>query len=305
MKVVITTQEFETLVNAKLMAPETRARKKINIAPAVVIDFESSRLAGKRPISEVINLSDEEDDCINIFKFTPKNNPYTKPKTNNFEKGESSNSSITPFVCEICTDTKTMKDAFYISGCSHAYCSDCMVKYINSKLEDNIVNIRCPVLECEGSLDPQFCRPILSDEVYDRWGLLFCEVLFKVSEKFYCPFSDCSALLINDKMNPVKNSECPNCNRMFYARCMVPGHDVCARCMVPWQQAIKCSEFKKLNVDRRKKGDVMFMCFAKDTEWRRCPKCRIYVAKSEGSINMTCRLSFLFHILLLISLLFE
>jgi len=293
------------------MAPKTRARKKRNIAPAEVIDFksfrlfgkrpisdviESSRLSGKRPISDVINLSDEEDNDINIFNFTPKNNPYTKPKTNNLEKGESSNSSITPFVCEICTDTKTMKDAFYISGCSHAYCSDCVVKYINSKLDDNIVNIRCPVIECEGLLDPQFCRPILSDEVYDRWGLLFCEALFKVSKKFYCPFADCSALLINDRMNPVKNSECPNCNRMFYARCMVPQHEVCARCRVPRQQGIECSEFEKLN---------MFMCVAKDTEWRRCPKCRIYVAKSEGSINMTCRSSFLFNILLLISLLFE
>ncbi|KEH37671.1 putative transcription factor C2H2 family [Medicago truncatula] len=287
------------------MAPESRARKKRNIAPAEVMDFKSFRSLGKRPIPDVINLFDEEDEGINIFNFTPKNNSYTKPKTNNLEKGESSNSSITPFVCEICTDTKTMKDAFYISGCSHAYCSDCVVKYINSKLEDNIVNIQCPVLDCEGLLDPQFCRPILSDEVYDRWGLLFCEALFKVSKKFYCPFADCSALLINDRRNPVKNSECPNCNRMFYAQCMAPQHDVCARCKVPRQQGIECSEFEKLNVDRRKKEDDMFMCFAKDTEWRQCPKCRIYVAKSEGSIDMTCRLSFLFNILLVISLFFE
>jgi len=261
------------------MAPWSSSRRR-NKAPADVIDLESFRLSGKRPISAVIDLSDEEDDDIKIINFIPKKTPYRKRQRNKFDKGESSNSSNTPFVCEICTDTKTMKDAFYISGCSHAYCSDCVASYIGSKLEDNIVNIRCPFPKCKGSLEAEFCRFILPTEVFDRWSQGLCEAMFDVSEKFYCPFADCSALLINDGMEAVKNSECPNCNRMF-----------CAQCKVPWHEGIECSEFEKLNVNERKKmlcwcalprirsgGDVLNAAFM-------LPNLRVATACYAGSLS--------------------
>jgi len=99
-----------------------------------------------------------------------------------------------------------MKDAFYISGCSHVYCSDCVAKYIGSMLEENIVNIQCPFPGCKGSLEVDFCRSILPAKVFERWGKALCEALFDVSNKFYCPFPDCSALLIDDGTEAVRNS---------------------------------------------------------------------------------------------------
>ncbi|KEH37678.1 putative aminoacyltransferase, E1 ubiquitin-activating enzyme [Medicago truncatula] len=246
-----------------------------------VIDLETFRFSGKRPISSVINLSDEEDEDVKIISFIPKTIPSTKRKRNNIEKGESSNSNNTPFVCEICTDTKTMKDAFYISGCSHVYCSDCVAMYIGSKLEENIVKIQCPFPGCKGSLEADFCRSILPAKVFERWGKALCEALFDVSNKFYCPFPDCSALLIDDGTEAVRNSECPNCNRMF-----------CAQCKVPWHEGFKCNKVEKLNADETKKEDVMLMRLAKKKKWMRCPKCRIYVARSMGCDHMVCRLHF-------------
>ena len=97
-----------------------------------------------------------------------------------------------------------------------------------------------------------------------------CEVLIDDSDKFYCPFADCSALLINDETEAVIKAECPNFNRMF-----------CALCKVPWHEGIECSEFEMLNADEREKEDVMLVGLAKDKKWMRCPNCRIYVAKSH------------------------
>ncbi|WJX24533.1 RBR-type E3 ubiquitin transferase [Trifolium repens] len=260
--------------------PSRKRRNRVPHSTPEVIDLDSYHFSGKRPISDIIDLSDEDDDDeVKILNFIPKTTPLVKSKrNNNTEKGESSNSKNTPFVCEICTDTKTMRDAFYISGCSHAYCSDCVAMYIGSKLDDNITNIGCPVPGCSGLLEAEFCRSILTPDVFERWGKALCEALFDVTEKFYCPFADCSALLINDRMEAVKNSECPNCNRMF-----------CAQCRVPWHDGIKCSEFEKLNADERGREDVMFMNLAKDMQWRRCPRCRIFVAKSMGCNVMSCR----------------
>ncbi|KAK2396013.1 E3 ubiquitin-protein ligase RNF144A [Trifolium repens] len=190
--------------------PSRKRRNSVPHSTPVVIDLDSYRFSGKRPISDIIDLSDEDDndDEVKILNFIPKTTPLVKSKrNNNTEKGESSYSKNTPFVCEICTDTKTISDAFYISGCSHAYCSDCVAMYIGSKLDDNIANIGCPVPGCSGLLEAEFCRSILTPEVFERWSKALCEALFNVTEKFYCPFADCSALLINDGMEAVRNSE--------------------------------------------------------------------------------------------------
>ncbi|WJX28662.1 RBR-type E3 ubiquitin transferase [Trifolium repens] len=255
-----------------------------------IINLDTYRLSGKRVISEqlsniprvasvseVIDLSDEEDDDdIKILNFIPKSTSFGKRKR--IDKGESSNSRNAPFVCEICTDTKTMRDAFYISGCSHVYCSDCVAMYICSKLDDNITNIGCPVPGCSGLLEPEYCYSILKPEVFERWGKALCEALIDVSEKFYCPFADCSALLINDGTEAVGNTKCPHCNRMF-----------CAQCKVPWHNGIECSEFEKLHTDERGREDVMLVNLAKKKNWQRCPKCRIYVARNRGCNTISCR----------------
>jgi E3 ubiquitin-protein ligase RNF144 len=216
-----------------------------------------------------------------FLNFIPKQIPMKKRKRDNYsDKVGSSMSKNTEFDCKICRETKTMDDAFYLSGCSHSYCSDCVVSYIRYKLEHKIINIMCPVPGCRGWFEPEFCRSILPTEVFERWDKALCEDLFNVREKFYCPFADCSALLINDGKEAVGKLECPNCNRM-----------ICAQCKVRWHEGIKCKEFMKLN--RGDKGkDVMLTKFAKNMRWRQCPKCKFYVAKSNNSNIMKCRFNF-------------
>ncbi|KAL4274847.1 hypothetical protein AHAS_Ahas20G0048100 [Arachis hypogaea] len=110
----------------------------------------------------------------------------TKPtkKINREEKGESS--SISSFVCEICIETKTEAESFTISGCTHSYCTDCVVKYVCSKLDDNVINIRCPVPRCHGLLETNGCREILPKSVLHRWekSLREAAVLESESKRF-------------------------------------------------------------------------------------------------------------------------
>ncbi|KAH7858743.1 hypothetical protein Vadar_027480 [Vaccinium darrowii] len=44
----------------------------------------------------------------------------------------------------------------------------------------------------------EHCHPILPPEVLDRWGSALCEFVFLASTKFYCPFKDCLALMIDN-----------------------------------------------------------------------------------------------------------
>uniref|UniRef100_A0A803M8V8 RBR-type E3 ubiquitin transferase n=1 Tax=Chenopodium quinoa TaxID=63459 RepID=A0A803M8V8_CHEQI len=182
------------------------------------------------------------------------------------------------FLCEICADSKPQKEAFKIKGCSHSYCSDCMKTYVASKLQDGVSIINCPVPSCSGVLEPEYCRDILPFEVFARWGNLLCESVILATQKFYCPFKDCSALLVDDGFEKVTMSECPSCFRLF-----------CAQCKVGWHADIECAEYQSLNKDEREKEDIMLRKLAKIKNWQRCPKCKYYVEKSEGCLYMKCR----------------
>ncbi|WOG94160.1 hypothetical protein DCAR_0313453 [Daucus carota subsp. sativus] len=188
-------------------------------------------------------------------------------------------SGSSSFVCGICADRRPSKKSFAIKGCTHSYCSDCVRQYVTCKIEDRITRIYCPVSGCHGSLKPEHCRSILPSKVYDKWGDALCEAMISARDKFYCPFKDCSALLVKGTdYRDIFESECPMCHRLF-----------CAKCKVPWHSEITCREFQKLHKDEREREDIMLMQLAKKKKWARCSKCKFYVERTEGCLAMRCR----------------
>ncbi|KAM1155928.1 hypothetical protein ACFX11_027038 [Malus domestica] len=181
------------------------------------------------------------------------------------------------FICDFCVEPVNLKDSFNIKGCTHFYCQGCIVKLIASKLQDNVTCITCPVPDCSGELDIEYCRPIIPEDVFDRWGKALCEsVVMDPRRKYlYCPYNSCSALLINEEPEDTSQSVCPHCNREF-----------CAMCKVPWHTEFDCAMFQKL---KEKGEDEMLEVLAKNKNWRRCPKCNYYVERNEGCSYILCR----------------
>ncbi|KAM5588877.1 E3 ubiquitin-protein ligase ARIH2 [Rosa sericea] len=228
--------------------------------------------------AETLNYYDSDEE-VRVLRFKPSNIPFGKSKrikTSN--EGSCSTSKAPSFVCEICVETKPAHESFGIKNCSHVYCTDCVVKYVDSKLQENIASIGCLVPDCKGSLDPEYCHSILKPEVFEKWGTRLCEDVIIGSQKFYCPFKDCSAMLIDDGPEVVRESECPNCKRLF-----------CAQCKVPWHAGITCAEFKRLNKDDTEKDDLIMEKLAYKKHWRKCPTCGIYVERSGGCTIIRCR----------------
>lgn len=204
-------------------------------------------------------------------------------KKREFQENEYERKETVLFMCQLCFDRKPLNSSFKIQGCNHSYCTECTAKYVASQLRNNVTRIRCPVPKCPGFLKPEYCRRILPLKVFERWGNALCEAVILESEKLYCPFKDCSALLVDDGFEDIKESECPHCHRLF-----------CARCQVPWHSGITCEEFQKLNKNDRGREDIMLVKLAKQKEWQQCPKCNFYVEKTEGCNHMKCRCKFSF-----------
>lgn len=181
--------------------------------------------------------------------------------------------------CGICMDTKAQSEMFSNARvCSHLYCLDCIRTHVSVKIKENITKVKCPDPKCKGEIGPELCRSIVPKEVLERWEDALCESLILGTQKFYCPFKDCSAMLVDDGGESVTSSECPNCNRLF-----------CAQCKVAWHSGMDCKEFKSLGKDENNPEDIMLMKLAKNKQWRRCPSCKFFVEKRNGCNHIACR----------------
>ncbi|RLN04739.1 hypothetical protein C2845_PM13G19000 [Panicum miliaceum] len=183
--------------------------------------------------------------------------------------------------CKICMDAVPPSDAHRVSrGCAHAFCGGCLARYVGAKIQERIADVRCPEERCGGALDPELCQGILPREVFERWGAALCESMLLGASKTYCPYKDCSAmLLVDDGGGDVAESECPSCRRLFCARCAV----------APWHAGVTCAEYKGLRKGDRGKEDMLLLEMAKGRKWKRCPKCEFFVEKRDGCLHITCR----------------
>ncbi|KAK3219140.1 hypothetical protein Dsin_013110 [Dipteronia sinensis] len=197
------------------------------------------------------------------------------------ESGESSLS-----FCEICVERKESDFMFKFETCVHSYCVECITKHIATKIQDSgIKTVNCPGVNCKSVLGIDSCREVLPKEVLLIWEEAVCVDMIDESQKFYCPYKDCSGMLLNEGGDGevIVEAECPFCHRLF-----------CARCYVPWHSGVGCEEFQRLNVDEREREDIMVMEIAKEKKWGRCPHCKFYVERTEGCPHITCRCNFQF-----------
>lgn len=186
--------------------------------------------------------------------------------------------------CKICMDAVPPSDAHSASsGCGHTFCASCLAGYIRVKIQDRIADVRCPEDGCGSILDPELCRCMLPVEAFEAWCAVMCESMVRGANKVYCPFKDCSAMMVDDVGGDVVESECPSCKRLF-----------CARCGVTWHAGVGCAEYEQLAVGDRGKEDLVVMEMAMGEKWKRCPQCKFLVQKSDGCLHITCRCGFEF-----------
>ncbi|KAK1436939.1 hypothetical protein QVD17_02723 [Tagetes erecta] len=201
----------------------------------------------------------------------------SKSKQPFVESYESSEPATTSF-CGICMDTKASSEMFQNrTVCGHLFCTECIRGHVAAKIQDNQIKITCPDPSCKAVIGPDVCRYIVPTQVLERWENILCESLIMEADKFYCPFKDCSAMLVNDGGVTVTSSECPNCHRLF-----------CAQCKVAWHCGMNCIEYKSLKKGE-KSTDDMLINLAKNKKWKKCSKCNFFVEKVVGCDHITCR----------------
>lgn len=215
------------------------------------------------------------------------NSDDVKPKKSaeslkSLDKGETKKAKKTgkpsKFQCRICFESKPMSDRFENGKCRHRFCASCVSTHVATIMQQNILKVTCPNPRCSVELKPEVLHTILPDEVIVRWECAKFESSIVGSEKTYCPFKDCSVLLVNDGEEVVTSSECPSCHRLF-----------CAQCKVPWHGDKTCEEFQSEEGNEKEKEDKKFFKLAKNKKWQKCPECAMFVQRRGGCEHIACR----------------
>jgi len=198
-------------------------------------------------------------------------------------------------LCGICLEEKYPSEFFDNRVCSHMFCCTCITLHISNKLQENLVSIDCPEPNCSEHLMPEQCVKVLPNPTFEQWSLALVEAGIPPSQKVYCPFQNCSALLLKDAVPDEvacsseaavavnKESECPQCRGLF-----------CVQCGVPWHAGLDCSELQKLSDFEREEGDLMLFKLAKENGWQRCASCKHIIERNLGCCHMTCRCGYQF-----------
>ncbi|KAK9073032.1 hypothetical protein SSX86_007354 [Deinandra increscens subsp. villosa] len=194
-------------------------------------------------------------------------NPYRKPKTKQQEDDEEE-----IFTCEICIEpiNRRFKNS---DKCVHPFCTDCVIKYIQVKLEDGASDIKCPATTCTHPLEVLSSSSSITRGLLVKWCEALCESTVLGVNRVYCPDRECSELILNECGDGnLTRCACPSCKKPF-----------CFRCQVPWHEGSSCGETKDEN-------DIAFDVLYKKSNWRICPKCGNCVEHNGGCLVILCRL---------------
>ncbi|KAI5391081.1 hypothetical protein KIW84_076084 [Lathyrus oleraceus] len=204
---------------------------------------------------------------------------------------ESSSVNSLNETCVICLEDTDRSQIFSVDECQHRYCFSCMKQHVEVKLLHGMVP-KCPHEGCKNELLIDSCRKFLTSKLIETMQQRKLEASIPLTEKIYCPYPRCSALMskteVLDYSHSLMGSEqsvpkkCVKCHGLF-----------CFSCKVPWHSGMTCYTYKRLNPNPPAE-DVKLKFLASRSLWRQCVKCNHLIELAEGCYHMTCRCSYEF-----------
>lgn len=162
-------------------------------------------------------------------------------------------------------------------GCNHAFCNDCWVMYLSTKImeEGQSGRITCPTFNCNTLIDDRTVLDLVSDRrVKLRYQQLITNSYVECNKQMrWCPKPECghAVKVMYSEFQPVK---CV-CNTIF-----------CFLCGDSWHEPVNCDLIRKWKKKCDDDSETSHWIAANTKE---CPKCRVTIEKNGGCNHMRCK----------------
>lgn len=199
----------------------------------------------------------------------------------------SSSSKCETEKCVICLEDTDLGKIFSVDSCLHRYCFSCMKQHVEVKLLQGILP-KCPHEGCKTDLYVSSCSKFLTPKLIETMNQRLKEASIPASEKVYCPYPRCSALMSLKEVTEYAKETLVGNGQSATRKCLKCHALFCINCKVPWHRSISCTEYKRRNP--LPSPDVLRLeNLAAMNLWRHCIRCNHIIELSEGCYHMTCR----------------
>ncbi|XWS71331.1 hypothetical protein CRYUN_Cryun03dG0129100 [Craigia yunnanensis] len=205
---------------------------------------------------------------------------------------ETSNDRGLKETCVICFEDIVAAQMFSVDGCFHRYCCSCMKQHVEVKLLNGMV-ASCPHEGCNSEVTIDSCGKFLDPNLVEIMSNRKNEASIAVSEKVYCAFPRCSALMSKNEVLQYTKTVYLGAEQSGARKCVKCHQFFCIYCKVPWHYDMTCYDYKRSNPHQAKE-DAMLNSLATKKLWRQCIKCKNMVELAEGCYHITCRCGYEF-----------
>ncbi|KAI8573735.1 hypothetical protein RHMOL_Rhmol01G0299400 [Rhododendron molle] len=170
--------------------------------------------------------------------------------------------------CVICLDQIDVGQIFSVDGCLHRYCFSCMKQHVEVKLLNGMLP-KCPHEGCNSELKIETSRKFLTPKLIEIMNQRLEEASIPVTEKIYCPYPNCSALMSKSEVLEYSKRTVFGTARLGVRKCSKCENLFCINCKVPWHSNMSCLDYKRRN-PYPPAADAKLKTLADMNLWRQC-----------------------------------
>ncbi|KAJ7282157.1 hypothetical protein O6H91_22G048900 [Diphasiastrum complanatum] len=194
-------------------------------------------------------------------------------------------------VCQICMEEKPFTSFLTIEGCQHKFCVICISKHAEARFQSGQLFVTCPYLGCLNTLTLNECSQLLPSESFRILSTRQIEAAIPETERLYCPYPDCSSLLIKPEIDMSRQSASsahPHMSAVGCVECEACHRAFCMECAVPWHGDLTCAEYQDELKSPGTYGDKKLLELAESRNWQRCKQCARVIELKYGCNHITC-----------------
>ncbi|CAK90086.1 unnamed protein product (macronuclear) [Paramecium tetraurelia] len=179
--------------------------------------------------------------------------------------------------CKICLQNIPFIEMVLLH-CSHYFHQSCLKLHCITQLQQKSIPIQCPS-GCKKIIILRDIETVLDKPELQEFQILSLRAYFSSKKEYSCcPTADCAYFFIPDD-NP--HFDCPVCNKSY-----------CLECKIEYHNGFSCQEYRDKQMTQS--NEVKFQSFVKEANYKQCPKCKVWIEKSQGCAHMKCKCNFQF-----------
>ncbi|KAI1288003.1 E3 ubiquitin-protein ligase ariadne-1 [Halotydeus destructor] len=182
--------------------------------------------------------------------------------------------------CQVCYLEFNPKELSGV-GCGHAFCKDCWMQYLKTKVEDEGSDrLLCPALNCDALVDDIVVLNLLCDQKARRkYYKLIANNFVSFNKRLrWCPGTECGNVVeILDLSKATSTAAKCNCGQTF-----------CFSCGSEWHEPVMCKYLKKWKHKCEDKDNTETLNYI-FSHTKDCPNCKVVIEKNGGCNHMTCK----------------